>query len=74
MAKQEQLMAIIEVDAALVLPYDLACKLFEFVCQATPVRYDWGSSSYKRVTEPNSLPKMRMFTVAEFATMQLNDD
>ena len=65
---------IVEVPYALVLPADVAMKLFPLVCQGEPVQYDWTNGVHKRVKSKNDGASIKQFTIAQYAALALNDD
>ena len=65
---------IVEVPYALVLPADVAMKLFPLVCQGEPVQYDWTNGVHKRVKTKNDSANIKQFTIAQYAALALNDD
>jgi len=65
---------IVEVPYALVLPADVAMKLFPLICQGEPVQYDWTNGVHKRVKTKNDSTSIKQFTIAQYAALALNDD
>ena len=66
--------AILEGANAVVLPVEIAQQVFTLLCQGEKVSYDWQSKTYRREREMHSMPTLRMFSIADYATMSLNDD
>jgi len=64
--------AMLEGVNGVVLPADVAIQVFALLCQGEPVEYDWSSKSHKR--RKDSTVTLRMFSVAEYATLALNDE
>ena len=65
---------IVEVPYALVLPADIAMKLFPLICQGEPVQYDWTGGVHKRVKTKSDGANIKQFTIAQYAALALNDD
>ena len=65
---------IVEVPYALVLPADVAMKLFPLVCQGEPVQYNWTEGVHKRVKTKSDGANIKQFTIAQYAALALNDD
>lgn len=65
---------IVEVPHALVLPADVAMKLFPLLCQGEPVQYDWSDKVHKRVKPERDGCTIKQFTVVQYAQLALNDD
>jgi len=66
--------AMVEGAYAVVLPVEIAQQVFTLLCQGEKVSYDWQSKTYRRDREPQSQPALRMFSIADYATLSLNDD
>lgn len=64
--------AMLDGVGGVVLPVDIAVQVFTLICQGEPVEYDWSSKSHKR--RKDSTVTLRMFSVAEYATLALNDE
>ena len=65
---------IVEVPYALVLPADVAMKLFPLLCQGEPVQYDWSNSVHRRVKTKTDGASIKQFTLAQYASLALSDD
>ena len=65
---------IIEFPYALVLPADVAMKVFPLICQGEPVTYDWTNSVHKRVKSRADGISIKQFTLAQYASLALSDD
>ena len=65
---------IIEFPYALVLPADVAMKVFPLICQGEPVQYDWTNSVHKRVKSRADGISIKQFTIAQYASLALSDD
>ena len=65
---------IIEVPYALVLPADVAMKLFPLLCQGEPVQYDWTNSVHHRVKPKSDGASIKQFTIAQYASLALSSD
>jgi hypothetical protein len=63
---------IVEVPYALVLPADVAMKLFPLLCQGEPVQYDWTNGVHKRVKTKSDGANIKQFTIAQYAELALN--
>ncbi len=75
MAKSDptpQTYALIEGVHSVVLPSDVAVQVFQLLCQGQPVSYDWQSKVYKR--NRDSVPLLKVFTLRDYATLQLEED
>lgn len=70
-AEEPQGYALIEGAHAIVLPVDVAMQVFTLMCKGQKVSYDWQSKTYRRTNE--GLPTLKMFSIAEYATLQLED-
>ncbi len=64
--------AMLEGVGGVVLPADIAMQVFALLCQGESVEYDWSSKSHKR-RKDNPIT-LRMFSVAEYATLALSDE
>jgi hypothetical protein len=67
-----QAYCIVEVPYALVLPADVAMKLFPLLCQGEPVQYDWTNGVHKRVKTKSDGANIKQFTIAQYAELALN--
>jgi hypothetical protein len=65
---------IVDVPNSLVLPADVAMKLFPLLCQGEPVQYDWSDKVHKRVKPDRDGCTIKQFTIAQYAQLALNDD
>lgn len=65
---------IVEVPYALVLPADVAMKLFPLLCQGEPVQYDWTNSVHHRVKPKSDGASIKQFTIAQYASLALSSD
>jgi hypothetical protein len=66
--------AMVEGANAVVLPVEIAAQVFTLLCQGEKVSYDWQTKTYRRDREAHSQPALRMFSIADYATLSLNDD
>lgn len=58
-----------------VLPVEDAVAAFTLLCKGDVVNYDWSSKTYKRVEADSSyVPSLKMFSLAEYAALTLNND
>ena len=64
--------ALLDSVGGVVLPADVAIEVFRLICQGDSVEYDWQSKSHRR--RKDSTVTLRMFSVAEYATLALNDE
>lgn len=65
--------ALISGTNNIVLPVDMAIQVFGMLCKGEPIEYDWQSKSYKRRVS-SDMPTLQMFSVAQYATLSLEDD
>jgi hypothetical protein len=65
---------IVEVPYALVLPADIAMKLFPLLCHGEPVQYDWTNGVHKRVKTKSDSANIKQFTLAQYAELALSSD
>lgn len=63
--------ALIDGAHSVVLPVDIAMQVFTLLCQGEKVSYDWQSKTYRRTND--GPPSLRMFSITEYATLQLED-
>ena len=69
--EQPQGYAMLEHVNAVVLPVDIATQVFALLCQGEKVSYDWQTKTHRLVN--NGLLSMRMFSIAEYATLHLEE-
>ena len=65
---------IIEVPYALVLPADVAMKLFPLLCHGEPVQFDWSDKAHKRIKTDRDGVSIKQFTIAQYASLALSSD
>jgi hypothetical protein len=66
-------MAIVSFNGTALLNVADATKLFEMLCNAEYVDYDWSNKGYKRKdSDKHNAPSLQVFTVADYATLALN--
>lgn len=64
--------AMVEGVSNVVLPVDVAMQVFALLCSGTKVKYDWQTKTH--TIDNEYLPTLRMFSIAEYATLQLSQD
>lgn len=70
-AKQPQGYAMLENVSSVVLPVEIATQVFTLLCQGEKVSYDWQTKTHRLVND--GMPSMRMFSIAEYATLHLEE-
>jgi hypothetical protein len=66
-------MALVHVEGLVLLNTEDAVKLFEILSRAEFVEYSYSDSGYKhRAHDRHTATNMRVFTIAEHATLALN--
>lgn len=71
MEQQPQGYALLQDVHSLILPVDVALQVFALLCQGEKVSYDWQTKTHRIVKD--SLPSLRMFSIAEYATLHLEE-
>lgn len=64
--------AMVEGAQCVVLPVDVATQVFALLCKGTKVKYDWQTKTH--TIDNEYLPTLRMFSITEYATLQLSQD
>jgi len=57
---------------SIVLPVDIGFQVFTLLCSGTKVKYDWQTKTH--TIDNEYMPTLRMFSIAEYATLQLSQD
>jgi hypothetical protein len=70
-ATQPQGYAMLENVNSVVLPVEIATQVFALLCQGEKVSYDWQTKTHRLVTD--SMPTLKMFSIAEYATLHLEE-
>lgn len=65
---------LVEIPYAMVLPADVAMKLFPLLCHGEPVQYDWQNKVHKRVAPERDGCTIKQFTIAQYAQLALNSE
>lgn len=71
MEQQPQGYALLENVSSVVLPVEIAMQVFTLLCQGEKVSYDWQTKTYRIVNE--GTPYLKMFSIAEYATLKLEE-
>ena len=75
MVDTKKSMAIVEFNGTALLNVADATKLFELLCDAEYVEYSYSDKGYKRrKTDQYNAPALKVFTIADYATLALNED
>lgn len=64
--------ALVEGAQCIVLPVEQAMQVFALLCGGTKVKYDWQTKTH--TIDNEYLPTLRMFSITEYATLQLSQD
>lgn len=68
---EPQAFCLIEVPHALVMPAEVAMKLFPLLCHGEPVSFDWTNKVYKRVDPARDGSVIKQFSAAQYAQLAL---
>ncbi len=73
MAKQ-QTYCLVDMPTSMVFPADVAMELFPLLCQGEAVTYDWSDKTHKRCKSRDYNCTVKMFSLAEYAQLALNEE
>lgn len=66
--------ALLEFNSmSIVLPAEVAAQAFALLCHGEVVEYHWGDKRFKRNTDPHRTPSLKVFTLAQYAALALED-
>lgn len=72
--QQSEGYALLEFNSmSVVLPAGAAAQAFALMCQGEVVEYHWGDKRFKRITDPHRTPSLKVFTLAQYAALALED-
>jgi hypothetical protein len=77
MVDNKKPMAVIDIPYkynTVLLNSDDAFALFNILCSAEPVTYDYSLKAYKRAEEPTDRPTMKAFTTIDHAKLALDSE